>query len=121
MNVLEEIKEIISEVLDIEKGEIAEESYLIRELDAESVDFLEMALSFSEVFGFEVQDDFIFLRNFQEYMAEAEENGLNINSLLCKKYEFLSSYRVDEMLSDIKSGNIIKIKDLVSYINFYKK
>ena len=126
MKVLEEIKKIIADVLDIEVSEMNEETYLIRELDAESVDFLEMALSFSEKFGFEVKDDHIFLRNFQEYMMEAEdsckdETGKAKLDLLSEKYEFLSGERIGVMLTDIEDGNIIKIKDLVSYIDFYRK
>lgn len=121
LNVFEEIKLIIADVLDIEESEINEETYLIRELDAESVDFLEMALSFSEKFGFEVKDDHIFLRNFQEYIMEATESGKDKKDLLSENYEFLTRDRIGEMLADIEEGNIIKIMDLVSYINFYIK
>ena len=62
MNTFHEIKNVIMEILDVEEDQILPETYLIRELDAESIDLLELAVSLNTVFKKEIIDDDIFLR-----------------------------------------------------------
>ena len=122
MDILEQIKEILIEILDIEGQEITPETYVIRELDAESIDLLELAVALNSRFNIEVKDDELFLRTFRFYMTEAEEQGRDIVQYLVRKFPFLTEKRVEEIVSDLEGGPTLKVKDLISYVAWrYKR
>lgn len=122
MDILEQITEILIEILDIEGQEITPETYVIRELDAESIDLLEMAVALNSRFNIEVKDDELFLRTFRFYMTEAEEQGRDIVQYLVHKFPFLTEKRVEEIVSDLEGGPTLKVKDLISYVSWrYKR
>ena len=118
MDILEEIKKNLAEILDIENHIITPETYLIRELGAESIDLLELAIAINSGFNIDVDDDEIFLRKLRDYITEAEQQNKNILQSLAKKLPFLSRKRLEEIIADIESGPTLKVKDLISYIDF---
>ena len=61
MEILGGVKEILADILDIEEQEITAETYIVRELGAESIDLLELAISLNARFKVEVNDGEIFL------------------------------------------------------------
>ena len=122
MDILKQIKEILIEILDIEGQEITPETYIIRELDAESIDLLELAVALNSRFNIEVKDDELFLRTFRFYMTEAKEQGRDIVQYLVHKFPFLTEKRVEETISDLEGGPTLKVKDLISYVSWrYKR
>jgi len=118
MDILEEIKKILAEILDIENHNITPETYLIRELGAESIDLLELAIAINPGFNIDVNDDEIFLRKLRDYITEAEQQNKNILQYLAKKLPFLSRKRLEEIIADLEGGPTLKVKDLISYIDF---
>ena len=56
MSKLENIKEIISEQLGIEKEKITPESKFIDDLGADSLDIVELVMSFEEKFNIEIPE-----------------------------------------------------------------
>jgi acyl carrier protein len=120
MGTFHEIKKIIMEILDTEEDRILPETYLIRELEAESIDLLELAVSLNTVFKKEIVDDDIFLRKLRPYLEEAEETGRDKSAWLTAKYPFLCRNRIKEILQDLDEGPVLKVKDLASYINYLK-
>ena len=118
MDILEEIKKNLAEIFDIENHIIIPETYLIRELGAESIDLLELAIAINSGFNIDVDDDEIFLRKLRDYITEAEQQNKNILQSLAKKLPFLSRKRLEEIIADIESGPTLKVKDLISYIDF---
>ena len=118
MDILEEIKKNLAEILDIENNIITPETYLIRELGAESIDLLELAIAINSGFNIDVNDDKIFLRKLRDYITEAEQQNKNILQYLAKNLPFLSRKRLEEIITDLKSGPTLKVKDLISYIDF---
>ena len=118
MDILEEIKKNLAEILDIENNIITPETYLIRELGAESIDLLELAVAINSRFNIDVNDDEIFLRKLRDYITEAEQQNKNILQYLAKNLPFLSRKRLEEIITDLKSGPTLKVKDLISYIDF---
>ena len=118
MEILETIRGILAEILDIEPQEISAETYVVRELDAESMDFLELAVALSGSFKVEVDDDEIFLSNFRFYLNEVAQNGGDRVSYLMGKYPFLTDSRILEILKDLDNGPALKVKDLISYVAF---
>ncbi len=105
MNIFDEIKQIIGEILDLEAQAITPESYLIRELGAESIDLLELAAALQVAFRIEVNEADLFLQG-----ARA--------SLLPAEAPFLTRARLAEIAADLAGGPVIKVKDLVSYVDW---
>ena len=54
MAVLEKISEVLTELLDIDPEAIGPQSYLVRDLGVESIDFLELAVALNSRFGIDV-------------------------------------------------------------------
>jgi len=121
MEAFNEIKNVIIEILDVEEDQILSETYLIRELGAESIDLLELAVSLNTVFKKEIIDDDIFLRKLRIYLEEAEEINQDKLAYLAEKYPFLEHARIRELLEELGRGPVLKVKDLVSYINYRKR
>jgi len=118
MEILHKIQGILAAILDIENQEITPETYVVRELDAESIDLLELAVALNSKFNIEVKDDELFLRTFRFYMTEAEEQGSDTVQYLIRKFPFLTEKRVEEIISDLEGGPTLKVKDLISYVSW---
>jgi acyl carrier protein len=118
MEILETIRGILAEILDIEPQEISAETYVVRELNAESIDFLELAVALNDSFKVEVDDHEVFLSNLRLYLNEVAQNGGDRVSYLMGKYPFLTGSRIVEILTDLDNGPALKVKDLVSYVAF---
>ncbi len=56
MDVLSKVKEIIAEQLDVDTDEITAES-TFEEMDADSLDLVELVMAFEEEFNIEITDD----------------------------------------------------------------
>jgi acyl carrier protein len=114
MNIQETIYTILCDILDIEKEDIHTESYLIKELNAESIDLLELAVSINQAFNITVNEDDIFLRKLRIFLDTDPEN--NPKKKLQEKYPFLSSGRLNQILNDLEDGPVLKVKDLIHYV-----
>jgi acyl carrier protein len=115
---LAKIRAMLAEILDLEGKEISEETYLYRDLGAESMDLLELAVNLSQGFGIKVQDDHVFLWRLRFYLVEARKNGIDALSHLAEKYPFLASGRIAEILDDLEQGPVLKVKDIISYVEY---
>lgn len=117
MQIFNTLKMAISEILDTTEHLVHESTYLIRELNAESIDLLELALIINRQFHINVNENIIFLKSLRSQlqkitlMTEREQT-------LQKYYPHLSHERILEILSDIDNGPVLKISDLVDYIQF---
>ena len=118
MEILDGIKTILEEILDIEEQDITSESYIVRELGAESIDLLELAISLNARFKVDVNDGEIFLARLREYITEAEEQKKDVVQHLMERLPFLPKVRLEEIVSDLDGGPTLKVKDLVSYIEW---
>ncbi len=118
METFEHIREILMELLDVEAGEIRENSYLVRDLGVESIDFLELAVALNDRFKIEVHDDTVFLRNLRLHVVEAYEVNGDAQSHLKRAYAYLSDERLEEILSGLEDGPVIQVRDLVEYVQW---
>lgn len=57
MSVLEKIKDIVSEQLDVDPGEIKPESAFVDDLGADSLDLTELIMAMEDEFGLEIDDE----------------------------------------------------------------
>ncbi len=114
----EEVREILVELLDVAAEEITPESYLVRDLGMESIDFLELAVALNQRFQVPVHDDTIFLRNLRLHMIQAREGGQPIMEGLRAHYGFLSDRRLAAIPADLDGGPVIQVQDLMSYVRW---
>ena len=54
---LDQVKNIIAEQLGVSEDEISEDSNLVEDLDADSLDIVELVMAFEDEFGVKVPDD----------------------------------------------------------------
>ena len=120
MDSLQKIKDILADILDIETEGINTETYLVRDLAVESIDFLEISVAINNEFNIKVIDDEIFLKKLRYHLNDVNGDDKNRIEYLIPKYPFLSKDRVTEIINDLKGGPTLKIKDLLSYINWKK-
>ncbi|WP_034621515.1 acyl carrier protein [Desulfovermiculus halophilus] len=118
MSLLTEVTEAITEILDIEESSITEDTYLIRDLGAESIDLLELTVELNKRTGTEIVDDHLFMRRLREHLIEVEATHQNPEIFLMEKYPFLSRQRVKDIISDLEGGPVLKVGDLASYLNW---
>jgi acyl carrier protein len=118
MDLLSDIQESLTEILDIEAEEITPETYIIRELGAESIDLLELSVALNSRFRTEINDEEIFLKTLRISLNEAMENRYDYNDFIGEKYPFLERNRIGEILADIERGPVLKVKDLMAYISW---
>jgi acyl carrier protein len=118
MSVLNRIVNLLTDILDLEPSMISLESYLVRDLEAESIDLLEIAVTLNSEFKTEIDDDEIFLKNLRIFLLEARESKESWGDYLAGKYPHLSRERIREMVADLDGGPVLKVKDLVSYITY---
>lgn len=114
----EAVRDILMELLDVEAEEIAPESYLVRDLGMESIDFLELAVALNQRFCVPVHDDTVFLRNLRLHMIEAKEAGRSAPDGLRAHYGFLSEERLNAIPADLEGGPVIQVQDLLSYVQW---
>jgi len=57
METADKVKEIISQQLDVDMGQIKEESQFIEDLGADSLAIVELVLAFEEQFDIEIPDE----------------------------------------------------------------
>ena len=112
------ISEILVQILDLDRIEITMETYIIRELGAESIDLMEMAVSLNEHFNLEVDEAMIFLKPLRMIVEKASETGGEeaIVAAMAENFHFLSPERCIEIAHDLPHGPVLKVKDLVQYI-----
>lgn len=114
----EPIREILMELLDLEADAIQPESYLVRDLGFESIDFLELAVALNERFKIPVHDDTIFLRDLRLHLTEAEAAGQPPLEFLKPLYGYLSAQRLAQIVSDLDDGPVIQAQDLMGYVQW---
>lgn len=118
LDLIETIKDILVELLDVEPEAVTPDRYLVRDLGVESIDFLELAVALNERFGIPVVDDTVFLRDLRLHLAAARETGVAPLDYLKTQYAFLAAERLEEMLADLEGGPVIQVRDLLSYVQW---
>ncbi len=116
--ILSNVIQILSEILDVDEDQIENETYLIRELDAESIDLLEAALELSNAFETDIKEEDLFLRNLRVLLEQAKENHLDPVEFISKELPHIEPSRLAAMLKDLDQGPVLQVGDIVSYIQF---
>ena len=56
-DVFERVKEVLSEQLGVDEGEVTEEASFQEDLDADSLDLVELIMELEDQFGIKISDD----------------------------------------------------------------
>jgi acyl carrier protein len=121
IGLFDQVRDILAELLDVEATEITSESYLVRDLGMESIDFLELAVALNQRFKVPVHDDTVFLRNLRLCVAQAREDGQDVLDRLKDDFGFLSEKRLERILAELDAGPAIQVQDLMGYIRWQMK
>lgn len=117
MNTLETIRSILAEILDLDPTDITADTYIIRDLEAESIDLLEIGVAIQHRLGTQVDDDTLFLKNLRIQLARAEQNQTAPLDLLTETYPHLDATRLRQILDDVQAGPVLRVRDLVAYVD----
>jgi acyl carrier protein len=115
MKPIETITAILSEILDLDPAGITPESYVVRDLRAESIDLLEIGVAMQHRLGIEVDDDTLFLKNLRLVLGRASKAGKPALEALGAEYPHLGAARLEEILADQAGGPVLKVRDLAAY------
>ncbi|MHC1728202.1 MAG: acyl carrier protein [Syntrophobacteraceae bacterium] len=118
MNVLAGIRESLTEILDIEPEEITPETYIVRDLNAESIDLLELSVALNARFRVEINDDQVFLRTLRLCLNQAAQNGGGAAGRISREFPFLGQERIGEILADLDGGPVLRVKDIAAYVSW---
>lgn len=114
------VSEILVEILDAEPQDVHPEAYLMRDLEVESIDLLELAVNLNQHFGLEVDEELIFLKSLRPVVQKARKTDTDAAAEVAAVFSFLSARRIAEMLEDLPEGPVLKVKDIVQYIRYKK-
>jgi acyl carrier protein len=117
MNQFETITDILAEILDLDPAAITPDTYVIRDLRAESIDLLEIGVAMQHRLGIEVDDDTVFLKNMRTVLVRADKAGTAPLDALRAEYPHLDDARLEAMLIDMETGPVLKVSDLAAYVS----
>lgn len=100
--ILEEVKKAVAETLNIDKETIKPENSLIKDLGAESLDFLDVNYRLEQAFGIKMARHFI-LEHIEEMFGEG--SAIDENNQLTEKAVTLMKIRYgDNLPTDLRAG-----------------
>jgi len=99
--VIEEVKKAVADTLNIDMETIKPEHSLIGDLNAESLDFLDINYRLEQAFGIRMARHFI-LEHIEEMFGEG--SAIDENSQLTAKAVSLLAHRMGEDIPELKAG-----------------
>ncbi|GAB6887763.1 phosphopantetheine-binding protein [Desulfothermus okinawensis JCM 13304] len=120
MNIEKSLKNIIADILDINPLDIDDDTYLIRDLNMESIDLLELGVALNTTFKIDVDEDVAFLKDLRFNLDKLSLDNPSREKALSKIYTHLSQKRIHEILKDLDNGPVLKFKDVLDYVRFKK-
>lgn len=117
MTTLENITALLAEILDLDPKTITAKTYLIRELNAESIDLLEIGVAIQHRLGVPVDDDVLFLKNLRILLLQAGQKNQDPLGLLARTYTHLDQTRLGQILDEAEVGPVLRVGDLVAYVD----
>ena len=109
------VVDILADILDLDPAQVTPETYVVRDLRAESIDLLEIGVAMQHRLDMEVDDDTLFLKNMRQVLARAGEAGKAPEEAMAAEYPHLDRARIAEAVADREAGPVIKVRDLAAY------
>ena len=119
MNHFSAIAAIIGEILDVDPDSIRPETFLIRDLGAESIDLLEIGVAIQHRLGVAVDDATLLLKPAPAIIHQHEPDGADETlAALARAYPHLGGERLARIPADMAQGPILQVADLLAYVRF---
>ena len=109
------VVDILVDILDLDPAQVTPETYVVRDLRAESIDLLEIGVAMQHRLDMEVDDDTLFLKNMRQVLGRAAKAGKAPEEAMAAEYPHLDRARITEILADREAGPVIKVRDLAAY------
>ena len=109
------VVDILVDILDLDPAQVTPETYVVRDLRAESIDLLEIGVAMQHRLDMEVDDDTLFLKNMRQVLGRAAKAGKSPEEAMAAEYPHLDRARIAEILADREAGPVIKVRDLAAY------
>lgn len=109
------VVDILADILDLDPSQVTPETYVVRDLRAESIDLLEIGVAMQHRLDMEVDDDTLFLKNMRQVLGRAAKAGKSPEEAMAAEYPHLDRARIAEILADREAGPVIKVRDLAAY------
>lgn len=117
MSTFTQVQSVITEVLEVEPEEVTLDTFVLRDLPTESIDLMEYGVGLAKECDVNVHDETVFLKNLRTHILEAEETGIAPEEHLLAQYPHLSAERVLDILATYKEGPVLKVQDIVAYVD----
>ena len=121
MSTFDQVQSVIIEVLEVEPEEVTLDTFVLRDLPTESIDLMEYGVGLTRECNVSVHDETVFLKSLRNHIVEAEETGAALNDYLLTQYPHLTAERVIEILETYKEGPVLKVCDIVAYVDHAKQ
>lgn len=112
---IHKIIHIIADIMDQDPETITPNTYLVRDLGAQSIDLLEIGVAIQQQLGIPVQDDTLFLRDLRLVLLRAADAKKAPEEALATRYPHLSTARIMAILADLDAGPVLQVADLAAY------
>lgn len=121
MSTFDQVQSVIIDVLEVEPEEVTLDTFVLRDLPTESIDLMEYGVGLTRECGVNVHDETVFLKSLRNHIVEAEETGATLDAYLLAQYPHLTAERMTEMLETYKEGPVLKVRDIVVYVDHAKQ
>lgn len=119
---LEAVRRLSAPIFDKQSAELAPETGFFTELQAESIDLLELGLALSREFGLSLDEDQAFLTSFSfEARKVAQSDASSVQAILQNKYPHLPPGRLEELLVWAQGTDAVSplsIADVAAYLTW---
>lgn len=116
--IFEKIQETLSQALGVEKADIHQESSLVRDLGAESIDFIDILFRLEKTFDIKIPNGELFpanLLNDERFVTQGKVTPAGLDELKSKvPYLDLESFSKDPQVS--KMGDYFTVRMIMNYI-----
>ena len=116
--IFQKVQQILSEALGIEKEEIRQESSLVRDLGAESIDFIDIIFRLEKAFDIKIPSGELFpgnLFNDERFVKEGRVTSAGLAELKIRApYLDFQAFAVDPQISQL--ANFFTVNMVVNYL-----
>lgn len=115
---LEEISDILSEVLGVEREEITSDSNLVDDLAAESIDFVDIIYSLERKYDLKVTPGDIFPAFLQEntFLDDTGEVSRSVKIRLAEEYPHFDQACLSEFFETKQADAFFKVSSIVNFV-----
>lgn len=107
----------IADSLSVEESELKPESLLIKDLEADSLDIMDIMFKLEEEFDIKLEkEDFDFLRKIEISKEEAIIDGILTMDAKIKLKQFLPELIVEQELKPVQLGNFLSVSAIVALV-----